>query len=77
MKLYRVEMQLHTFSISTLDGTEWLASSPGRFTPVERVAGTHRIRGFVGPSAGMSAVEMWKSLAIARNRTPIPQLSSL
>jgi hypothetical protein len=30
---------------------EWSASRPGRFTPVERVIGTHWIGGWVGPRA--------------------------
>jgi hypothetical protein len=34
---------------SALDGGEWSASRPGRFTPRERAPGTHWIRGWVGP----------------------------
>jgi hypothetical protein len=36
---------------------EWSASGLGRFTPGERVLGTHFVRGWVGPKAGMNAVE--------------------
>jgi hypothetical protein len=28
-----VDVQLHTFLISALDGVEWSASRPGHFTP--------------------------------------------
>jgi hypothetical protein len=36
MKTYEVmEVQLHTFFNSALDGGEWSASLPGRFTPGE------------------------------------------
>jgi hypothetical protein len=43
-------------STSALDGGEWSASHPGRFTPRERAAGTHWIGGWVGPRAGLDAV---------------------
>jgi hypothetical protein len=36
---------------SVLDGREWSASHPGRFTPRERAPGTHWIGGWVGPRA--------------------------
>jgi len=36
--------------------TEWSASSPGRFTPRERVPGPPWIGGWVGPSADLDAV---------------------
>jgi hypothetical protein len=41
---------------SALDTGEWSASRPGRFTSGERAFGTHRIGGWVGPSAGLDAV---------------------
>jgi hypothetical protein len=34
-----------------LDGGEWSASRPGRFTPRERARGTHWIGDWVGPRA--------------------------
>jgi hypothetical protein len=40
------------FLTSALDGGEWSASSPGRFTP-----GTHWIGGWLGPRAGLHAAE--------------------
>jgi len=36
-------------STSALDGGEWSASRPGRFTPRERAPGTRWIGGWVGP----------------------------
>jgi hypothetical protein len=41
---------------SALDGGEWSASRPGRFTPRERASGTHWIGGWVGPRAVLDAV---------------------
>jgi hypothetical protein len=46
-----VKVQPHAFLTSALDGGEWSASQPGRFTPRERVPGTHWIEGGVGPRA--------------------------
>jgi hypothetical protein len=45
------------FLTLALDGGEWSASCPSRFTPGERVDGTHCIRGWVGPIAGLDTVE--------------------
>jgi hypothetical protein len=38
-----VEIQPHAFLTSALDGGEWSASYPGRFTPRERDRSTHWI----------------------------------
>jgi hypothetical protein len=40
------------FLNSALDGV-WLVSRSGRFTPWERVAGSHWIGGWVGPRDGL------------------------
>jgi hypothetical protein len=45
-----------THSTSALDGGEWSASRPARFTPSERAPGTHWIEGWVGPRAVLDAV---------------------
>lgn len=45
------------FLTSALEGGEWLASSPGRFTPGDRSFSTHWIVGWVGPWADLTAVE--------------------
>jgi len=52
----RVEVEFHTYLTLSLDGGEWLASRPGRFTPREIALGTHWIGGWVGPKAGLDAV---------------------
>jgi len=42
MKIYLgVEVQLHTFFDLDTNKGDWSASRPGRFTPRERVPGTH------------------------------------
>jgi hypothetical protein len=51
-----VEVQLHAFLTSALDGGEWSASRPGCFTPKERSPGTHWIGGWVCPRALLDAV---------------------
>jgi hypothetical protein len=61
---------------SALDGGEWLASLPGRFTPRERAPGTHWIGGWVGPRAVLDAVVKRKIPSPRREsnpRTPIVQ----
>jgi hypothetical protein len=40
-----VDIQINIFLTSALDGGEFSASRPGRFTPGERAPGTHWIRG--------------------------------
>jgi hypothetical protein len=58
MKTYGgVEITAPSFLTSALDGGEWSASCPGRFTREERDPGTHWIGGWVGLSAGMDVVE--------------------
>jgi hypothetical protein len=51
-----VELQLHGFLISALDGSEWSDSRPGRFIPRENVPDTHWIGGWVVPRADLDAV---------------------
>jgi hypothetical protein len=61
---------------SALDGREWSASRPGRFTPRERAPGTHWIGGWVGPRAVLNAVVKRKIPSPRREskpRTPIDQ----
>jgi hypothetical protein len=41
---------------SALEGGEWSASRPGRFTPREGTPGTHWIGGWVGPRAVLDVV---------------------
>jgi hypothetical protein len=59
-----------------LDGDEWSASRPGRFTPRERSPGTRWIGGWVGPRAVLDAVVKRKIPSPRREsnlRTPIVQ----
>jgi hypothetical protein len=51
-----VEIQLHAFLTSALDGGEWSASPTGCFTPRETAPGTHWIGGWVGRIAAVDAV---------------------
>jgi hypothetical protein len=48
------------FLTSALDGVERPAPRPGRFTPDEIAPVTHSIGGWVGPRAGLGAVEKKK-----------------
>jgi hypothetical protein len=64
------------FLTSALDGGEWSASRPGRFTPRERAPGTAWIGGWVGPRAVLYAVVKRKIPSPRREsnpRTPIVQ----
>jgi hypothetical protein len=46
------------FLSSTLDRGEWSVSCPGRFPPGERAPGTHWIGGWMGPRAGVDALNL-------------------
>jgi hypothetical protein len=72
MQAYGVEIWLHAFLTSVLDGNEWSASRPGRFTSKEN-SGTHWIGGRVGPRAGLDVVAKIKSFP-ERNPAPVVQL---
>jgi hypothetical protein len=66
-----MEVQLHAFVTSALDGCERSASRPGRFTLEERPPGNHRARGWLGPRASLDAVTRRKIPDPAGNRTPV------
>jgi hypothetical protein len=51
-----MEAYFHVFLTSALDGEEWSASRPGRFTLRERDPGTHWIEGWVDPGAGLGTL---------------------
>jgi hypothetical protein len=58
MKVYGiVDVQIHVFFTSALVGGEWTASRPSRFTLEERAPSTHWLGSWVGPRAGLDAVE--------------------
>jgi hypothetical protein len=60
------------FLTSGLDGSEWSATSPGRFIPGEIAHGTYWIGGCVGPIAGLDVIEK-RQIAFAGNLTPAIQ----
>jgi hypothetical protein len=55
---------------SALDGGEWSASRPGRFTPRETAPVTYWIGGWVGPRAVLDAVVERKSPSPSREPNP-------
>jgi hypothetical protein len=59
-----VDVQIHIFLTSPLAGGEFSASLPGLFTPGERAPGTHWIRDWVDPRAGLDDLEKRKFLTI-------------
>jgi hypothetical protein len=56
-------------SILTL-ALQWSDSRPNRLTPGENAPSTHWVGGWLGPRAGLDAVEKRKIPATARNRNP-------
>jgi hypothetical protein len=65
MKTYGgVDVWIHVFLTSALDGGERSSSHPGHITPGERATGTHWIEGWVGPRAGLNDVERRKILPL-------------
>jgi hypothetical protein len=62
--------------ILALDGGEWSASCPGRFTPREIAPGTHWIGGWVGSRAVLDTAVKKKFPAPAGNQTLEPRSSS-
>jgi hypothetical protein len=77
MKAYRrVDVRHHIFLTSALAGGEWSASCPGHFTPGKRASGTHWIRGWVDPWAGVDDMVKWKFLPPSPAQIPTPWSSS-
>jgi len=77
MKAYREWRYSATHSLtSALDGVEWLASRPGRFTSRERAPGTYWIGGWVAPEPFLTPWWREKTSSPCREanpRTPIIQ----
>jgi hypothetical protein len=57
-----------------LVGGEWSTSHPGRFTPEERVSGTHWIGGWVDLRAGLDDLEKTKFLRPYRDSNSDPSV---
>jgi len=70
-----VEVLLHAFLTSALEGDVWLASRPGRFTPGE-VPRYQLMAGWLGSGAGLDSVMMtnYPLDTPAGNRTSVFQL---
>jgi hypothetical protein len=52
-----MEVQLHQFLIPVLDGSNWLASYIGRFTPKETELSTHEATDYEYPTACTCGME--------------------
>jgi hypothetical protein len=59
-----VDVWIHIFLTYALVGGEWSTSRPGRFTPGERVPGTHWIGGWVALRAGLDDLEKRQFLTL-------------
>jgi hypothetical protein len=71
MKTYKgVEVYICVFLTSALDGGEWSASRPGRFTPRERAPRTHWIGDWVDPRADLDLVSKRKIPSPRRESNP-------
>jgi hypothetical protein len=82
MKHGGVRVCVHSLITSALDGVEWSASRPGRFTTEERTAGTCYIEGCVGQTAGVLFVEGSKASGVETQPsdtvpTTVSRISSL
>jgi hypothetical protein len=74
MKSYwGVQVKLHAFLTSPLDGSECLASRPGRFTPENRAPGTHWIGEWAVPRLDLDAATKSKIPFSVGNLTPVVQ----
>jgi hypothetical protein len=71
-----MELELHTFLTSILDGGKQSGSCPGRLTPGKRALNTHWTGVCGGSKTGLDAVEKRGTSAPAGNRTPAPWSSS-
>jgi hypothetical protein len=59
-----VDVYIHVFLTSALDGGKWSASLRSCLIPGERAPHTHWIGGWVGPRAGQGDVEERKFLTL-------------
>jgi hypothetical protein len=68
-----VDVYIHVYLTSALDGAEWSDSRPGHFTSDERAPVAHFVRGWVGPRAGVDAFAKRNVYSPAGNRTLVVQ----
>jgi hypothetical protein len=61
-----MEVYLHAFLASALDGGEWSASRASDFTPGRRASSTHWIGGWVGPIAVLDAMAKRQNPCLCR-----------
>jgi hypothetical protein len=73
----RMEIQFHTFLITALDGSEWLASWRGYLTARERALSMHCIGDLMGPRGGLDAVEKRKISCPCLESNPDSSVNSL
>lgn len=59
--IWKVEVQLHIFLISTMHGSAFLDSRPNCSTSSKGAAGAHWIGESVGPKASMGDTQKWKA----------------
>jgi hypothetical protein len=57
VELSRCLIKYHAITTSALDRDEWSASRPSLISPREIASGTHWAESWVGPRAGLDAVE--------------------
>jgi hypothetical protein len=73
--VFKERMYSSTHSLtSALDGGEWSASRPGRFTPRETAPGTHWIGGWVGPRTVLDTEMKRKIPSLCRESNPSTQV---
>jgi hypothetical protein len=56
-----VNVYIHVFLTSALDGGEWSVPNPCYFTPGKKDSITHWVQGWVGPTASLDDMEMENS----------------
>jgi hypothetical protein len=63
-----MKVKIHAFLISELDASEWSTLFAGILLPGEKPPGTHWIRGWTGPTAGLDVMAERKSLSFLETK---------